>query len=90
MPALLKIDQALKRRIQRLAEPRGQSPHRIVLDATPQDIERKEGRERFTQEALASRTAYRETSNHLSGAEVRVWLKTWGTDDERAMPACHR
>jgi hypothetical protein len=25
----------------------------------------------------------------LTGQEVRTWLNTWGTEDEKAMPECH-
>ena len=46
-------------------------------------------RENFKQEALASWAAYKETGRHLTGQEIRAWLNTWGTDDERAVPECH-
>lgn len=46
-------------------------------------------REGFKQEALASWVAYQETGRHLSGREVRDWLKTWGTESEQAAPQCH-
>ena len=52
-------------------------------------VEREESRERFKQEALASWTAYKETGRHLTGQEVRVWLSSWGTDDEKAIPERH-
>jgi predicted transcriptional regulator len=40
-------------------------------------------------EALTSWTAYQETGQHLTGPEVRDWLKTWGTDEETDTPQCH-
>ena len=49
----------------------------------------EEARESFKQEALASWAAYQETGRHLTGQEVRTWLNTWGSDDERAVPECH-
>ncbi|BBF64896.1 MULTISPECIES: hypothetical protein [Acidithiobacillus] len=52
-------------------------------------VEREESRERFKQEALASWTAYKETGRHLTGQEVRAWLSSWDTDDEKAIPECH-
>lgn len=61
-----------------------------MLEAIQQYVEREEARERFTQEALASWVAYTETGSHLTGQEVRAWLKTWGTDEESAVPACHK
>ncbi|WP_211454226.1 histidine phosphatase family protein [Collimonas antrihumi] len=42
------------------------------------------------QEALTSWAAYQETGRHLTGQEVRTWLSAWGTEDENAVPACHR
>lgn len=41
------------------------------------------------QEALASWAAYQETGLHLTGREVRGWLKSWGTEKEKAAPECH-
>ena len=52
-------------------------------------VEREESRGRFKQEALASWTAYKETGRHLTGQEVRVWLSSWDTDDEKAISECH-
>ena len=85
----LKIDDALKSRIQRLADQRRRSPHWMMLEAIQQYVEREEAREGFRQEALASWAAYRETGRHLTGEDVRAWLDTWGTDSEKSVPGCH-
>ena len=61
----------------------------VRVEAIEQYIEREEAHERFKQEALASWAAFKETGRHLSGQEVRAWLNTWGTDDEKAVPECH-
>ncbi|WP_068637159.1 CopG family ribbon-helix-helix protein [Thauera butanivorans] len=90
MATSLKIDNALKARVQQLANQRRRSAHWIMLEAIQQYVEREESRESFKQEALASWTAYKETGRHLTGQEVRDWLNTWGTDDEKAVPECHR
>lgn len=90
MATSLKIDDALKRRVQQLASQRRRSAHWIMLDAIQQYVEREEARESFKQEALASWATYKETGRHLSGQEVRTWLNTWGTDDERAAPECRK
>ncbi|WP_418647705.1 CopG family ribbon-helix-helix protein [Thauera butanivorans] len=90
MATSLKIDDALKARVQQLANQRRRSAHWIMLEAIQQYVEREESRESFKQEALASWTAYKETGRHLTGQEVRDWLNTWGTDDEKAVPECHR
>ena len=90
MATTLKIDNTLKDRIQHLANQRRRSPHWIMREAIQQYVEREEARERFRQEALTSWAAYKETGRHLTGQEVRTWLNTWGTDDEQAVPECHK
>jgi predicted transcriptional regulator len=90
MATSLKIDDALKSRVQHLADQRRRSAHWIMLDAIQQYIEREEARENFMSEAQASWAAYQETGRHLTGQEVRSWLNTWGTVDETAVPECHK
>jgi predicted transcriptional regulator len=89
MATSLKIDDALKDRVRQLASQRRRSPHWIMLEAIQQYVDREEARESFRQEALASWAAYKETSRHLTGEEIRTWLNTWGTDDEKPAPECH-
>jgi len=88
MATSLKIDDTLKGRVQQLASQRRRSPHWIMLEAIQQYVEREEARESFKQEALESWAAYKETGRHLTGQEVRTWLNTWGTDEERAVQDC--
>jgi predicted transcriptional regulator len=89
MATSLKIDDELKTRIQSLAQRRQRSAHWIMHDAIRQYVEREEARESFKAEALASWKAYQETGQHLTGQEVRAWLKTWGTEAETELPKCH-
>lgn len=90
MATSLKIDDTLKGRVQHLASQRRRSPRWIMLEAIQQYVEREEARESFKQEAQASWVAYQETGRHLTGQEVRTWLNTWGTNDERPVPECHK
>ncbi len=89
MATSVKLDDDLKSRIQHLADLRHRSSHWIMCEAIRDYVEREEARESFKQEALASWTAFQETGLHLTGQEVRDWLKTWGTDKEAEIPACH-
>lgn len=89
MATSLKIDEGLKGRVQQLASQRRRSAHWIMLEAIQQYVDREEARESFRQEALASWAAYQETGQHLTGQEVRGWLNTWGTSDEKPIPECH-
>jgi predicted transcriptional regulator len=88
MATSLKIDNTLKGRVQQLASQRRRSPHWIMLEAIQQYVEREEARESFKQEALASWA--KETGRRLTGKEVSTWLNTWGTDDEKPVPECHK
>lgn len=90
MATSVKIDEALKLRIQRLAELRDRSPHWIMCEAIAEYVAREEGRESFKQEAMASWKAYQETGRHLTGNEVRTWLKTWGSEHETKVPKCRK
>lgn len=90
MATSIKIDDELKERIQHLAELRQRSAHWIMREAIAQYVEREEGRESFKQEALASWTSFKETGRHLTGQEVRSWLKTWGTEAETKLPKCRK
>ncbi len=89
MATSLKISDTLKNRIHRLAGQRRRSPHWVMLEAIQQYVEREEARESFKQEALASWAAYQETGRHLTGEDIRAWLDTWGTGDEKGVPGCH-
>ena len=90
MATSIKIDDTLKSRVHQLANQRHRSPQGIIQEAIEQYVEREEARERFKQEALASWQSYQETGRHLSAQEVRTWLNTWGTDDEKQIPECHK
>ena len=89
MATSLKLDDALRRRIQHLAEVQQRSAHWIMCEAIRDYVEREEVKEKFKQEALTSWAAYQETGQHLTAEEVRVWLEAWGTDEEKEMPRCH-
>ncbi|PLY04409.1 MAG: CopG family transcriptional regulator [Desulfuromonas sp.] len=57
--------------------------------ARRQHSEREEAKEQFAQEALSSWNSYKQTGKHLTGQEAREWLRSWGTDNEADIPACH-
>ena len=89
MATSLKIDEALKGRVQTLAAIKQRSAHWIMRDAIQQYVEREEARESFRNEAIASWTAYKETGRHLTATETASWLENWGTPLETAQPKCH-
>jgi predicted transcriptional regulator len=89
MATSIKLDDGLKNRIRNLAELRNRTPHWIMREAINEYINREEARENFKQEALTSWKTFQETGLHLTGQEVRNWLTTWGTDQEKEIPECH-
>ena len=89
MAISIKIDDALKARLQSLAETRQRSPHWIMREAITQYVTREEARESFINEAVASWTSYQQTGLHLTGEEVNDWLDSWGRQTETNLPCCH-
>lgn len=89
MAVSVKIDDELKSRVQRLAESRRRSSHWIMREAIEQYVDREEKRASFRSEAQESWKAYQETGLHLTGQEVRDWLRKWGSDEETEIPVCH-
>ncbi|MDR3532422.1 MAG: CopG family ribbon-helix-helix protein [Rhodopila sp.] len=89
MATSVKLDIALQSRVQHLAQVRRRSAHWIMREAIQQYVEREEARESLTQEALTAWADYQATGQHLTGSEVRDWLRNWGTDAETEIPACH-
>ena len=90
MATSLKIDDALKSRVQHLALRRRRTAHWIMCEAITQYVDREEARESFKEEAMASWVDYQETGLHLTGDEMFAWLRTWGTSEERPIPECHK
>lgn len=88
-PVSLKLDQTDHERLKTLADTKQRKPHFLMKEAIRQYLDREEAHESFKQEALSSWQAYQETGQHLTGNEVAAWLDSWGTDQEKAAPACH-
>lgn len=86
----VKLDDDLKGRLQHLAAARQRTPHWIMREAIAEYVEREEKREAFKQDARQAWEDYQATGLHVTGEEVIAWLETWGTDDEKAPPECHK
>ena len=89
MAVSIKLDDVLKGRVQHLAASQRRSAHWIMREAIQQYIDRKEARESFRQDALASWAEYRHSGQHLTGDETRDWLRGWGSEVDTEAPACH-
>ncbi|MGO8801392.1 MAG: CopG family ribbon-helix-helix protein [Roseiarcus sp.] len=89
MATSVKLDDELKGRVEKLAAQRRRSAHWIMREAIQLYVEREEARESFKREAASSWAEYQATGQHLTGGEVRDWLREWGADAEPELPACH-
>lgn len=89
MATSLELDEALRGRLQRLAERKQRSPDWIMREAVAEYVKREEAREDFRQEAVAAWEAYQANGRHLSGEEMETWLESWGTVGEAPLPECH-
>ncbi len=86
----IKFDPETKERVKRLADARHRSTHWMVIEAVRQYVEREEKRQAFQQEARAAWDEFQETGLHVSGDEVIAWLETWGDENEKPAPQCHK
>ena len=86
----VKLEPDVKERLQRLAEARQRKPHWLMREAIGQYLEREEKRQALYDDARKSWDEYQATGLHVTGEEVSDWLETWGTDDEKAAPECHK
>jgi predicted transcriptional regulator len=89
-PTTIKIDQSTKERMKRLAELRNRTPHWLILEAIRQYVDREEKREALRQDAVNAWVECQETGLHVTGDEVIAWLDTWGDENERVAPVCHK
>lgn len=88
-PTSLKLDQAMKERIQHLADTRRRSPHWIMREAIAQYVEREEQREAFRQDTLRAWEEFQRTGLHLTGAEADAWMVRLEAGEDAEPPACH-
>ena len=89
MATSVKLDDALKARVQNLASSQRRSAHWIMREAIRQYVEREDARESFLQEARASWAEYQQSGQHLTGDEARAWLRSWGSENGDEAPPCH-
>ena len=85
----LKVDQATKDRVKRLAEARHRTPHRVMLDAISEYVEREEKREAFRQDGIRAWEAYQTTGLHVTHDEADAWLAKLEQGQDVEPPACH-
>jgi predicted transcriptional regulator len=85
----LKVDQGIKDRVKRLADARHRTPHRVMLDAISEYVEREEKREAFRQDGIRAWEEYQATGLHITHDEADVWLAKLEQGQDVEPPACH-
>ena len=88
-PTTLKVDQEIKERVKRLAEARHRTPHRVMLDAISEYVEREEKREAFRQDGIRAWEEYQATGLHVTHGEADAWLAKLEEGQDVEPPACH-
>ena len=88
-PTTIKIDQATKERMKRLAEARRRSPHWLILEAIRQYIDREEKREEFRQSGINAWEGYQATGLHVTLEEADDWLARLEDGQDVEPPQCH-
>jgi predicted transcriptional regulator len=86
----VKLDAAMRERVQRLAGARRRSPHWILREAIAQYVEREEKREQLRQDALAAWNHYTSTGLHVTAEEADAWLAKLETGHDAPAPECHK
>ena len=85
----LKLDPAIKERVQRLASARRRTPHWILREAVEQYVEREEKREQLRQDAQAAWAHYQATGLHATAEEADAWLAKLEAGEDAVPPQCH-
>ena len=87
IPKVVKLDPAIRDRLERLGEAKHRSPHWLMKEAITRYLEQEEYNEQLSRETLA-RWQEAESGKVISHHAVSKWLDTWGTDEENDRPPC--
>jgi len=88
-PVAVKLDEATRNRIQKLAEARDRTPHWILREAVAEFLDREEKRETFRQAAREAWQEYELTGLHVTHSEADAWLARLEDGETCEPPECH-
>lgn len=86
----IRLPDALKARLARLAEAEGTSTHSLILDAIAEKAEALECRQAFQTEARERYERYLETGEAIPWDEMRDYLRRRARGESVAPPAARR
>ena len=82
----VKLDAAVRKRLQALGLAKRRSPHWLMNEAIRLYVEREEEAERARAETRARLARYDATGEYIADDDVQAWLETWGTPGEQRPP----
>ena len=85
----LKLDDALKERLQKLADSRKRTPHWLMKEAIERYVSYEEWHDQIWKEAIEAKEDYDSTGLHLTGEEVEEWLRRRAAGEDVDLPECH-
>jgi len=85
----VKLTSALHKRVENLALAGHQTPGSLMSEAVEQYVERREKREKFLKDGVASWEDYQATGLHITGIEVDTWLDKLDAGEDAELPECH-
>ncbi len=88
-PVTVKIEPAIKQRVQRLAQARNRTAHWVMHEAIVQFVDREEKREGVRQDAIAAWDEYQLTGLHVTMGEADAWLAKLEDGHDVEPPAAH-
>lgn len=86
----IKLEPSYKERLGHLANAKKRTAHALAREAIQRFVEQEETYENNRKEAIASYEEYLETGLHITLDEADNWMATWGTNNEKEMPICHK
>lgn len=90
MAVSVKIDDALRGRVQDLAATRNRSSHWIMREAIARYVEQEEARENLKRAAIDAWEEFQQTGLHASFEEADAWLAELEDGEQSEPPKCHR
>ena len=88
-PVTVKIEPAVKLRLQRLAQARNRTAHWVMHEAIVQFVDREEKREAVRQDAMSAWAEYQLTGLHVTMADADLWLAKLQDGQDVEPPASH-
>ncbi|MEN8258825.1 MAG: CopG family transcriptional regulator [Thermodesulfobacteriota bacterium] len=88
-PTTVKIDSAMKGRLQALAKAKRRTAHSLLLEAVETFMDREEKREALREQAMQAWQEYELTGLHVTHAEADEWLAKLEKGQVEEPPQCH-